>query len=77
MKICRNLNTLDRSIRGVVGIVTLLLGLVGSIYVSDPILRVFLIIFGLLNLISFAFGWCAVYQIANISTYRDKENDER
>lgn len=74
MNINRNLSTLDRAIRGLVGISTLTLGALGGSIVNEPILQVFLIGFGLLNLLSLATGWCAVYQIANLSTYSKNED---
>ncbi len=74
MKIRRNLSDIDRYIRGVVGIATFALGIFGNTIIGEPLLQGFLIIFGVLNLISLTTGWCAVYHIANLSTYT-KNND--
>ncbi len=69
----RNLSTLDRSLRGIIGIAVTGYGLFFGDQIGDWILQTLVLIFGLLNLVSLATGWCAVYQIANIKTCKDSD----
>ena len=64
----KNLNVFDRVIRGALGVITVYFGLFGNELIGDPIVQGILIVFGAANLISLAFGWCMVYQLAGIST---------
>ncbi|MDG9667750.1 DUF2892 domain-containing protein [Hahella sp. CR1] len=66
----KNLSSLDRTLRGVIGVVVTGAGLFGGEYIGEPIVQAILIAFGVLNLISLATGWCVVYQIAHISTLK-------
>lgn len=66
----KNLCTLDRVARGVVGIVTVYFGLFGGELVGDPIVQGVLVAFGTLNLISLLTGWCMVYQMASLNTLK-------
>ncbi|MGB0784264.1 MAG: YgaP family membrane protein [Marinomonas sp.] len=70
----KNLNSLDRIIRGVVGIVFTGFALFNGEYLQKPILEVLLGVFGALNLISLFFGWCPVYHLAGINTYKKKHD---
>ncbi|MCW4631072.1 MULTISPECIES: YgaP family membrane protein [Marinomonas] len=69
----KNLHPLDRSIRGVIGILFTGIALFNGDLLNDPLLETLIGIFGSLNLISLAFGWCPVYHLANISTCKEKE----
>lgn len=66
----RNLNTLDRVTRGVVGVVTLYFGLFGTTFIGDPIVQTILVVFGLANIVSLFTGWCIVYHFVGISTIK-------
>ncbi|MBU2239884.1 MAG: DUF2892 domain-containing protein [Gammaproteobacteria bacterium] len=68
----RNLHPADRIIRGVVGIVFTGFALFNGDYLEEPVLEVLIGVFGVLNLISLFSGWCPVYHVAGISTYKDK-----
>ncbi|MEQ3639367.1 MULTISPECIES: YgaP family membrane protein [unclassified Alteromonas] len=63
-----NLNKLDRSVRGFIGIGVTAFALFNGDIINDVFIEVLLGIFGGLNLISLVFGWCPVYQLAGIST---------
>lgn len=68
MALQSNLNTIDRVLRGMIGICVTSFALFNGDVIDDIFIEVLLGIFGLLNLISLASGWCPVYQIAGIST---------
>ena len=67
-KINKNLHPVDRGVRGLIGLFCTGLGVFGNELIGDPIVQGILVIFGLANLMSLAFGWCVVYQIVGIST---------
>lgn len=69
----QNLHIWDRLARGLIGIFVISFALFNGDIVQDEIIDGFLILFGILNLISLATGWCPVYSIAGIST-RPKGN---
>ena len=69
----KNLSTADRVIRGIVGIISSYFGIFGGEIIGEPILQGFLVIFGILNLMSLLTGWCMVYQAANIDTSRQPD----
>lgn len=64
----KNLCNLDRGLRGIIGICVTTYGVFFGAQIGDWILQTIVIIFGLLNLISLATGWCPVYQLAKIQT---------
>lgn len=66
----KNLCTLDRLARGVIGVVTAYFGLFGGDLIGEPIVQGILVVFGLLNLISLLTAWCPVYQVAGLSTLK-------
>ncbi|TWX51641.1 DUF2892 domain-containing protein [Colwellia hornerae] len=59
---------MDRIIRGVIAVALIVYLLLFSEQIGDMLLQVSLLIFAVMNLISFAIGWCPVYQIADINT---------
>ncbi|MBJ7538713.1 YgaP family membrane protein [Marinomonas transparens] len=74
MAITKNLHIIDRTIRGVVGLVLTGLALFNGDFLQDPLLEILLGIFGTLNFISLLVGWCPVYQLSNISTLPSNKN---
>ncbi|WP_293265101.1 DUF2892 domain-containing protein [Neptunomonas sp.] len=64
----KNLSTVDRTLRGLVGIICCYFGVFGGDLIGEPIVEGILLVFGLLNIISLLTGWCMVYQAANIDT---------
>ncbi len=69
----KNLCTLDRVLRGIIGITVTTYGIFWGEQIGDPLLQGLVILFGALNLVSLATGWCAVYQIANIKSCKDSD----
>lgn len=68
MAIHSNLNLLDRSLRGLIGIGVTGFALFNGDVIDDVFIEILLGIFGALNLISLLSGWCPVYHVAGIST---------
>jgi hypothetical protein len=68
LKINHNLCALDRIIRGVIAVVLIVYVVLFFEQIGDTLLQVLILIFAVMNLISFAIGWCPVYKIADIST---------
>lgn len=68
MKLHKNLSVIDRTLRGLVGIIITAFALFNGDFISEPIVEILLLIFGILNLISLTTGWCPVYQLAGINT---------
>ncbi|MBU1296238.1 MAG: DUF2892 domain-containing protein [Gammaproteobacteria bacterium] len=68
----KNLHLVDRIIRGVIGVVFTGFALFNGDNLEEPVLEVLIGVFGVLNLISLFSGWCPVYHVAGISTYKDK-----
>ena len=71
MKFSRNLSNLDRLVRFCLGIALIYLGLFSG-YIENNVLVVLVSIFGVINIFSAIINHCPVYNLANISTYRDK-----
>ena len=69
----KNLCLADRVIRGGISIVMLLFAIFWAEQIGDIILQLVIIVFAILNLISFAVGRCPVYKLANISTYKNND----
>lgn len=71
MAISKNLNTVDRSLRGIIGVLFFGFAFLNGNIIEEPIIEVLIGVFGALNLISLISGWCPVYHIAGISTRSD------
>ncbi|MGY8871913.1 MAG: YgaP family membrane protein [Pseudomonadales bacterium] len=69
----KNLSTIDRIIRGFVGVISCYFGFFGGDLIGEPIVQGILVVFGLLNIISLLTGWCMVYQVADIDTSRQPD----
>jgi hypothetical protein len=69
----KNLHLVDRIIRGVIGVVFTGFALFNGDNLEEPVLEVLIGVFGALNLISLLSGWCPVYHVAGISTYKVKK----
>ncbi|WP_440876558.1 YgaP family membrane protein [Thalassotalea sp. PLHSN55] len=72
LNIKHNLCALDRALRGIIAIALLSYVIFFGEQIGDVLLQAAILIFAVLNLISFFLGWCPVYQVANISTCRKK-----
>ncbi|RNF51417.1 DUF2892 domain-containing protein [Marinomonas hwangdonensis] len=69
----KNLHPIDRSIRGIIGLLFTGFALFNGAYLEEPVLEVLIGVFGVLNLISLFFGWCPVYHLAGINTSDNKK----
>jgi hypothetical protein len=68
LKIKHNLCAVDRIIRGIISVALIIYVVLFFNQIGDLLLQVSILIFALMNLISFAIGWCPIYNIANINT---------
>lgn len=68
MKVTKNLNSMDRALRGIIGIVITSFAIFNGDFINEPIVEILLFVFGTLNLISLTVGWCPVYHLAGINT---------
>jgi len=68
-----NLCAMDRIIRGAMSVALIIYSIFWYEQIGDVLLISLLWVFSILNLISFAIGWCPVYHIANITTCKTKE----
>ncbi|BFM49689.1 DUF2892 domain-containing protein [Marinomonas sp. THO17] len=64
----KNLHAIDRSLRGFIGVTVTSFAAFNGDYLQEPVVEILLGVFGALNLISLATGWCPIYHLANIST---------
>ncbi|MFT6897132.1 MAG: hypothetical protein ACJA13_001538 [Paraglaciecola sp.] len=65
-----NLSPADRIIRGIIGIALFVYGVFWETQIGDILLQSVILVFAGLNLVSLLIGWCPVYRLANISTYK-------
>lgn len=72
-KITRNINYFDQFLRTLAALACIYFGLIDSTYIEDSLLAMGVGIFGILNLIAACIGWCPVYTIAGISSYKPKD----
>lgn len=68
IKIKHNLCSMDRIIRGVIAVSLIIYLVLFFEQIGDSFLQISILLFAVMNLISFVTGWCPVYKIANIST---------
>lgn len=68
LKIKHNLCAIDRVIRGIIAAALFIYLAMFFEQIGDALLQISILIFALMNLISFVTGWCPVYNIANINT---------
>lgn len=77
MNFKRNLNTLDRVFRMLVGVGCIYLGFVDTSLIENPVITTLVGAFGIINVIAAIFSYCPVYGLTGISTYRmtERNND--
>jgi len=66
-----NVGTVDRVIRVTIGIICAYLALAPTAALTNDVLRIFLGLFGAMNLITGLLGWCPMYAMANMSTRKN------
>lgn len=65
----RNLSTLDRAVRIVLGVLMLAVGWTG---LAEGVWNSALVIFGWVPLVTGAIGWCPIYALLGFSTRRPR-----
>ncbi|MBD3670333.1 MAG: DUF2892 domain-containing protein [Gammaproteobacteria bacterium] len=71
----RNVSNLDRTVRIIVGVACCYFVLFPTPVLTNEVLLIFLGSFGLLNLYSAVFSYCPIYAMADISTYRQPQDE--
>lgn len=69
----RNLHTIDRVVRLVIGIGCIYLGFIDTGIIGNAIAATLVGIFGAINLFAAVFSYCPVYGLTGISTYCREE----
>jgi hypothetical protein len=64
----RNVGTIDRSIRIIIGMCAVYLTLFPNALITNEILRIFVAVFGIGNLLVGLFLFCPLYTLADIDT---------
>ena len=70
MKIFRNMGPIDQVFRSLMGLVLIYFGPVSDLLVEDPLSEILMALIGILTLVSAISGYCPVYHVAGINTYR-------
>ena len=70
MKFTRNMHRLDQVFRLILGSALIYYGFIDNSLVSDPLYGVLLGVFGIINIVSGIWGFCPVYLLAGIRTYK-------
>lgn len=68
----RNLHILDRLLRLLVGAICLYFGLYDTSYIQQQIIIVLISVFGAINLFAAGTGYCPLYGMTGLSTYKEK-----
>lgn len=69
----RNLHTIDRILRIVIGSVLVYIGFIDGTIITNELLSILLGLFGGVNIVAGIVATCPVYKIAGISTYSRPE----
>lgn len=70
MKLIRNMGTIDRIFRTMMGVAFIYFGPVSDLLITDGLSEALLALVGVLALVSALSGYCPVYHMANISSCR-------
>lgn len=77
MKLKRNMGSVDRAIRMLIGVSLLYLGPISNMLTSDYLSGVLLAIVGVIAISSAASGYCLLYQIAGFCTYSPRDSADQ
>lgn len=69
-KFARSMNTLDRTIRVIIGTLLLLIGPVTDIVETDVLSDTILAVLGLTAILSGTFAYCVLYEVTGFNTRR-------
>ena len=70
MKLFRNMGPIDQVFRTLMGLALIYFGPVSDLLVSDPLSEILMALIGILTLGSAIAGYCPVYHVAGINTYK-------
>jgi hypothetical protein len=73
MKISRNLHTIDRVARIIVGMGCIYIGFIDTVMIYSDIISGIVGLFGVVNVGVAVFSHCPVYKLAGISTYSSSD----
>ena len=76
MKLKRNMNTIDRILRTIMGLALIYLGPGSDVLTSDFLSNTLLTVVGLFTLFSAITAHCSIYNIAGFNTYKIKGADD-
>lgn len=73
----KNLHTIDRAVRLVLGVGCTYIGFLDSSIIGNSLAAILVGIFGIINLFAAVFSYCPIYGLTGISTYSgDKRKDD-
>jgi hypothetical protein len=72
MAIKRNLHTIDRAIRLIIGVGSLVLTIGTPQVIGNDLVNLLVGLFGIVNIVAAVVANCPVYHVAGLSTYKDK-----
>jgi hypothetical protein len=70
----KNIGTLDKIIRGIVGLV--LIFVAANDYVGSDVFSVIIFVLGLIFIFESMFGFCFIYKMFGINTNKNKDRKE-
>ncbi|MEJ2360411.1 MAG: DUF2892 domain-containing protein [Gammaproteobacteria bacterium] len=73
MRFKRNLHTLDRIVRLVLGLGCIYIGFIDRSIIGNALAAFLVGLFGVINLFAAFFSYCPIYGLTGISTCRSKE----
>lgn len=76
MLFCSNMNTIDRSLRGVGGAILVLISPAGLDLLDRDVMAWFCLFFGAANLIAALSGWCFMYSLIGLNSSADAVADD-
>lgn len=65
----KNMGTIDRTLRIIIGSLFIYLGIFDTAIISNQIVHYFITVLGIVNITTAAIGFCPMYLLARISTY--------
>lgn len=68
----RNVGNIDRVIRILIGLLCAYVAIAPTEVLTVDALRLFIGAYGLVNLVTGATGFCPLYKMASLSTYKEK-----
>lgn len=78
MRFKRNLHTLDRVVRLLLGVTCVYIGFIDNSIIGNLLASIIVGVFGIINLFAAFFSYCPIYGMTGISTYHNadrKDND--